>query len=845
MALLFINAFKGLRKKKVQMIAIITLVMLSSCIYTVINTALDTIENRYDEYLKEQNVEDFSFSLNIDYEKEFNREEVQELIDGPLKDLPEEQMNLVKQYQMTLGVETDQDLSQLYQTIDYIFQMNGALESLLDKKVEYVANKLEFDYQVEQAKITTEDEKIYKGMVYDKDNKKEINIPYLIEGKMPEKKNEITMMPKFAERNNLKIGDIYYIGEKEYEIVGYAYSPDHIYPIISMNMPIFQEDKNCVMFMTPETYKEFTGSKEVAYIASFHDENKKIEAKELIDTFEENDDLKLSFTTVGRLMRTQMLEAEIESDRTFSEYFLYLLLGISVFIILVVTKKRIEDERLQIGVLKSLGYNSISIAISYLVYPLLGGIIGGLIGWGIAMCAYEYVLNLYLSYFALPVTNVLFDTKYLLVSVLGITSVLVVLTFAITLIMLRKRPLELLKEGSNLKVNWLNKIISFITRKLSFDKRFKYSLASRSFGKLFIVSLTSFCSGLLIVLILIGVNLFSSMIMKTFDGLEFDYMVSYTMPKQGRSKDEDLVYEKTMNAIAVRKQSEDYGYKELKFINDRFDDKDFSVTLDGIETRTKYINLINENSEKLQSKLKEDGIVINNNIKELLNVEVGDIIVFEKDEDEEIELEVLDITDAFMGNMVYISRTKLCELFEVENLYNIKYTNDSKYGELTTLDKTEADEISSVFSIKDLKNNMVTQLKTVNGVIYIIISFAALMVLIIISVIANIVVEENKKTISLMKVMGYKNKRICNVVLNIYTPFVIGSYLISIPVMQGILKAIVKALMKDMDMAIPIEFSVTKAIIGLVALLVAYYISIAISRRTLNKVPLSVALKRE
>ena len=78
--------------------------------------------------------------------------------------------------------------------------------------------------------------------------------------------------------------------------------------------------------------------------------------------------------------------------------------------------------------------------------------------------------------------------------------------------MLRKKPLQLLKEGSNLKVNLLSKLVNKITKPLPFDYRFKYSLASRSLGKLLVVSLTSFCTGLLIVLTLIGMNLFNNII---------------------------------------------------------------------------------------------------------------------------------------------------------------------------------------------------------------------------------------------------------------------------------------------------------------------------------------------
>ena len=144
-----------------------------------------------------------------------------------------------------------------------------------------------------------------------------------------------------------------------------------------------------------------------------------------------------------------------------------------------------------------------------------------------------------------------------------------------------------------------------------------------------------------------------------------------------------------------------------------------------------------------------------------------------------------------------------------------------------------------------MKNNIEKSIEKYNASIYIVILFASIMAFVIIAVIANIVVEENKKMISLMKVMGYQNKKISSIVLNIYTPIIIISYLLSIPAMTSLLKKIVAVLAGDMEMTIPISLSPFLAIIGLIGLVVAYYIAIFLSKKVLNKIPLAVALKRE
>ena len=199
-----------------------------------------------------------------------------------------------------------------------------------------------------------------------------------------------------------------------------------------------------------------------------------------------------------------------------------------------------------------------------------------------------------------------------------------------------------------------------------------------------------------------------------------------------------------------------------------------------------------------------------------------------------------------MGTNAYVNRKSLAKKINVsEKSYSTIYSNNDKYNDTSKLTEEEANTITYLLSIKDLKANISKQMDRFKGSIYIVILFASVMALIIIAVIANIVVEENKKTISLMKVLGYDNKRISKIVLNIYTPFIIIAYLISIPVMTKILKLIVEALVGDIGVTIPIKSDPMISFIGLISLLIAYYIAINISKKVLNKIPLAIALKRE
>lgn len=825
MRLLFINSLSSLRKKKLQIIGIILLVFLSTSIYTMMSLAVDRMDNGYVKYKKEQNVEDMSLGVNIDYKNSYTYSDILN-IKGTVDFNEDEQFN-INLYLMchTYRNCTDDFLKK----IDLIFEKYGLNQEKKESILKEISRKYRFDFEPTYSKIVQDDIYLYRVMPYNKDKK--INKPYLLKGSFPNNNGEITVLDGFARKNNLKINDNLKLGDKEYKITGYAYASDYMFPIISITSPMFNEKTNNIIFMTEADYKVFLGVEEISNSVKFRNENKEEEI------FKKESRVSRGINNIIRKIRIEMPESEFKNDRVFAESFLYLLLGVSTIIILLIAKKRIEDERLQIGVLKALGYSKVKIALSYLVYPIIGGLLGGLLGFGFGYLMHPYITDLFISYFNIPVLPVNMDFNYLLRSVLVPTLLLTLLTFLIFIFMLRHKALFLLREGSNIKVNFISRFVTRITSFLPFKGRLRISLANRSIGKLFIVSISAFLTGLLIVLILISSDLFNYMIGKTFDGLNYDYIVSYNKPIETVNLVDDLVFSSDLEISKVFDKSD--NVKELKKINK---DVDLAITVEGIDSELHYITLKNEDNKVINSNLKESKIVISTNISAFFGIKLGDKIIFKGLDKKYI---VTDIVESYSGFTAYVDREELTKSLNTKLSYNKIYSKNSIYSKYSNIDPKEIQNISSIFSIKDLKDNMEMAMETYDVSLYVVIVFAGLMVFIIVLVIANIVIEENKKTISLMKVLGYKDKEINSIVLNMYTPFIIISYLISIPVMIAILKKIVEILAKNVDFTIPITLSIEKALLGLVVLLIGYYVAMFISKRSLKKIPLAVSLKRE
>ena len=848
MKLLLLNAFKGLKHKKIQMFGIIFLVLLSTAIYTGMNSAIDRLEDKYYTYLDEQNVEHITVGVNVDLQKGLTEKDIDNILNTSMKDASNEDKMFMQQYKEYLKNPIF-DVNMIYGA-QTIFNKYNALENKEKEILDNLKDKFDFTYEKEYSKTVQNGKHLLKVLPYNKDKK--INKVYLVEGKLPVHKNEITMLKATAKKNKIKIGDYYKINNKKYKVVGFTYAPDYVYPLVSLSMPIYDEKNNNIIFINSENYDELLGINENSYSIVYNfkpsrrykvDTNAemkdgKMVFKDPVFSIFNEDNIEIGMDTILRMTRIGSLQLEFASDRLFAEYFLYLLLTISVIIIIIITKKRIEDERLQIGVLKSLGYNKFSIAASYLVYPIMGSLIGGILGFILGNIVSEPISTILRSYYTVPLANYSVSFKYLKTSILTPMIVLSILSYAIALIMLRKKPLQLLREGSNLKVNLFSRLVNKITKVLPFNQRFKYSLAFRSIGKLLIVTITSFLTGLLLTLILIGSNLFNNVIEKSFGGMDYKYMAYFNGLNKTDNKDpkSDYILNETLYLDKIT--TKDNKEKEV--------DDETNISIYGIDLDSKYIKVLDKKEKDMKSKLKDkDGVIVSRNVKENLDIEIGDTLTF-KYEELEFTYKVIGFNEEFMGFSVYVNRESLANKNNIDpNSYSLIYSNSEKYSEMSKLDKEEAEQIAYLMNLEDLKYNIEKQMDRFNGSVYIVIFFASLMALIIIMVIANIVVEENKKTISLMKVLGYENKRISKIVLNIYTPFIIIAYLLSIPVMIKILKMIVKALLGDTKITIPIEADPVMLGFGLLGLLVAYYLALALSKKVLNKIPLAVALKRE
>ena len=810
MFILLLNSIRSFFKKRLQTIGLIVIIFIACLVYVSLTLSFNSLEKNYNSYLINQNVEDLYVDVKVDSSKISIKDIDFSLVDTAGKDLIIRWLN-------NKNSLTYNELEELEIYLNKIKVIQNKQNAILKN----MASTYNFIYEYQPSKIVKNSDKDIVCFSYE--DSLSINKPYLLKGHLPKNSNEITISSSFAKKNKIKINDSYRLGDKMYKVVGYAYNPVYIYPMISFSNPFFDSAKNNVVYLTNEGFFKIDGITNNGYAIKFKNYKRKYilnsDSNDLMASFLKDKNIILSNESSARFERIVNFKNKIDTDKQIKKYFSYLLLGITIFIILIVLKKRMDEEKQTLGLLKILGFSKFSIILSYLFYPFICLLVGGSLGFIFGHMLQFLIINLYKSNFNIPF-NYFYHFSLIKKGIMFLILILV-FTFFVLFLLLRKKSLVLLKDKGYLKINILNRFTNKLFSKLPFYRRFKLSIAFRSVIKLIIVSLIFFLTSLLIIF---GMGI-SSLFKKTIDSIYKDMTFKYLVIFNYNVEQNDL-YKNTDYLLSLEESIKKIGNKK---INEK-------VYLVGIDEKQNYFKVTDE-------KLTENDIVINDNLKKRYGLKIGDIVNISIT-NKIYSFKVKGFTKGSDDYYVYVDRYFLSKVLGYKNkVYNEIYSIDKKYQSMNNLSKEEVTKINTILNLNDLKIGLQKQMASYVSIIYFLAFLSLIVALVIVLTISFSIVGENKVNISLLKVMGYSDKKISYLFLNVYFPFIVISYFLGVKVMEVLLKYILTILADDLKMDLVVSFSSFQIFIGLLFLLFIYNISIWLAKKSLVKVSLTEILK--
>lgn len=371
-----------------------------------------------------------------------------------------------------------------------------------------------------------------------------------------------------------------------------------------------------------------------------------------------------------------------------------------------------------------------------------------------------------------------------------------------------------MKEDSHLTISPFSQWLMKGLKPFKFETRFKYSLAFRNIGKILSLFSVVLIASIFLVFASIAFKSVENVVDKAFKDVNYSYQIKYNkLIDEPLNNFETPFLEYTAQPLIDGKSTVFclYGIEPYNFINPLYD-------ADGTEITS----------------LATDGLIINQFIATAYSLSVGDQLTLEV-RGKTLSFPIVGVVDHYNGPMIYTSMKSLIQELGLDTtVYNGKWSNERPAS-----DKN----ISYIFSIEDLQKNIEVGMEMIRVSLMMMVVIAAILGSMMMILITMFIIDENQKQISILKVMGYREKEISNMILTIYFPFVIIAYLLSIPITKALVDYIMTLIASELPMAIPTDFTFIQAFIGIMTVLITYQLAMKCSKLQLDKISLHEILK--
>ncbi|WP_375317306.1 ABC transporter permease [Spiroplasma endosymbiont of Virgichneumon dumeticola] len=358
----------------------------------------------------------------------------------------------------------------------------------------------------------------------------------IFEGVAPTSRNEIAITPQYARKLHYKPGDSIVINNSSFIITGIGGDAYDIYPTINDLDPVPNTRTEFIAYAPPIAWSnsDWYPSKEktdttLMYFTPWNDrDNKSLFNTDYFDDFfqktifsdngnSEHNQFDYnkyliekytagkSPTTIYHIVpnlviasdnsqfsiysgRKQIFESSVKGFLYASIIAVLFLVSIVIFITTLIVKKAIQHGQVSMGILKSIGYKTWQITLSYLSYPLIALAIAIPVGWIAGLVVQVYLTEIFNTLFVLPYNVFNFNVAPLFASIALIIGFIAIATVLTAFRVLKKDPLLLIKKDSDLALsnNTKKKASGFL--KNHFRWRFLLSLSKTSWKKILVTS---------------------------------------------------------------------------------------------------------------------------------------------------------------------------------------------------------------------------------------------------------------------------------------------------------------------------------------------------------------------
>lgn len=455
--------------------------------------------------------------------------------------------------------------------------------------------------------------------------------------------------------------------------------------------------------------------------------------------------------------------------RSIGKVFPVLFFLVAALISLTTMTRMVEEQRVQIGTMKALGYGKAAIAGKYIGYALIatlgGSIFGVLIGEKILplVIIYGYMI----LYKHLPAILLPYHMSYALQASGIAVACTLIATIASCYKELAAEPAELMrpaapKQGKRI----LLERIGIIWKHLNFTWKSTVRNLIRYKKRFF---MTIFGIGGCMALMVVGFGLkdcIYEIVSLQYEKVQFydatTYMSDDISEENGQQIQEYLdqntdvkeTIEVHMQKIDVKSASD----KKTLYLMVPSDDEKIEDFL-SFHSRT--------NKDEVYS-LKKDEVILTEKMASLLNVKVGDQLTIEDKDRGDQTVTIGAICENYMSHYLYLSPEKYEELYgkPIEYntiIYSVKDGKDDQIEKIGTK-LLAMDGVLNVSYTSSIEGRLDDMLRSLNLVIVVLIVSAGMLAFVVLYNLNNINITERQRELATLKVLGFYDGEVASYV---------------------------------------------------------------------------------
>ncbi len=460
-------------------------------------------------------------------------------------------------------------------------------------------------------------------------------------------------------------------------------------------------------------------------------------------------------------------------------YFLYL---VAALVASTTMTRMVDEERINSGTLKALGYRDADVMKKFVVYGATAGGMGSLLGIALGHTLLPYIVyGAYAAKFSLPPIVLRWHLGVSVAALLLGLAVAVVPAVLVAKRSLAEKPAQLLlpkapASGSKIFLERIRPIWSRLgfTQKVTCRNLFRYK-------KRMLMTVIGVAGAVCLMFCGFAVR-------NSIDGLsdtQFGDIIGYDLIVAENSNvgaDEQAAIDEELASGAVTDYSSIRYESVTKVAGDKGDEQSINLLVPADEeTFTRYLD-IRDRASGQAIPLSDDGAVISERLASLLGVGVGDELTFKDSDGVERTTRVSGICEMYMEHFMFMSPAAYEKCFGKgmeTNAYVVTLADDSTTGTRAEAAKFMGlDGVLGCVQSATLIDQINVIVKSLNKIMFVLIVVAVLLAVVIVYNLVTINVAERIRELSTIKVLGFFDNEVS---MYIYRETIINS-LLALPV---------------------------------------------------------------